>query len=419
MNKRTEQVEGLRLSILGQEVGVLVHYSGGKNILVFSPAYLALPPNKRHTFTLSQLVSEEYLTRPLISSQRLPPVLANLLPEGALRQWMAQSLKVHIDNEFPFLVHMGQGLPGGIEASPISIGSLPSWALDYREQVEAVQVDVVPQLNKFSLAGVQMKFSSVRSIDGRFNIGTDANENSWIIKTPSTVHKFVPYNEFTAMRLAEAVGVAIPEIKLVRLAELDNLPNIQLPHEEHAFAIKRFDRVGGQKVHSEDFAQIFQVYAHEKYVKHNYEQIGSTLFSYSHQGLNDLQQMARRLLVNILLANGDAHLKNWSVVYPNQHRPQLSPAYDILSTLVYVTGESELALNMAKQKNWYQIDLRSFETWAKRIGAPWLAIEKHLLDTIEKARTLWPEMLQTLPMDGAQKHILLEHWSKLSRDFRV
>jgi len=417
--KRIEQVEGLRLSISQQEIGVLSHYSGGKNIFVFSPDYIALPAAQRNTLTLTQLIDESFLSQPQISNQRVPPVLSNLLPEGALRQWMAQSLKVHVDNEFPLMAHMGRSLPGAIEATPIAAGNLPAWALDHREQVQAVQIDVEHQQNKFSLAGVQMKFSSVRNQDGSFNIGTDANDNSWIIKTPSTVHRHVPYNEFSAMRLAEAAGVNIPEIKLVELSELDNLPDIQLPNETHAYAIKRFDREGGQRIHTEDFAQIFQVYSHDKYKKHNYEQIGNALYSYSNQGLKDVQQMARRLLVNILLGNGDAHLKNWSVIYTNQQRPNLSPAYDIVSTIPYVKGEEEFALNMAKNKNWYQVDLASFETWANRMGVAWPAIKVHLLDTLSKARTEWPEMMKELPMVESHQRILTDHWAKLHKDFKV
>lgn len=417
--KRVEHVEGLSLSIGNQEIGVISHYSGGKNILVFSPNYIALPANKRNTFTMSQLIDERFLQEPLISSQRVPPVLSNLLPEGALREWMAQSLKVHTDNEFPLMAHMGVNLPGGIVASPISSGLLPQWALDHREQVEAIQIDVEHRQNKFSLAGVQMKFSSVRNQDGRFNIGDDANHDSWIIKTPSTVHKFVPYNEYTAMRLAEAVGVDIPEIKLVELSELDNLPDIQLPNEQHAYAIKRFDRGNGQRIHTEDFAQIFQVYSYEKYKKYNYEQIADALYSYSHQALKDVQQMARRLLVNILLANGDAHLKNWSVIYTNYQQPNLSPAYDIVSTLPYVKGETEFALNMAKNKDWHQVNMASFETWSKRVGIPWQAIKVHLIDVMDKTRTEWPKLLEELPMHQEHKDILKHHWSQLHDDFRL
>lgn len=417
--KRTESVEGLRLSLNGQEIGALTHYSGGKNIFVFSPDYAALTKNERQTFTMTQLANEQYLSQPLISSQRLAPVLSNLLPEGALRDWMAHTLKVHVDNEFPLMAHMGKNLPGALQAEPISAGNVPKWAIDHREQVEAVQVDVEHSQGKFSLAGVQMKFSSVKNKDGRFNIGQDGNSDSWIIKTPSTVHKYVPYNEYTVMRLAEVVGVDIPEIKLVELTQLDNLPDIQLPNEIHAYAIKRFDRQEGQRVHTEDFAQVFQVYSHEKYKKFNYEQIANAMYQYGSQGLKDVQQMARRLLVNILLANGDAHLKNWSLIYPDSKRPMLSPAYDIVSTLPYVEGEQEFALNMAKNKNWYQAEMASFEVWAKRIGVPWQAIKVHLEETLELARAHWLQMLTDLPMHKSHQQTLKAHWQNLHYDFRI
>lgn len=417
--KRTESVEGLRLSLNGQEIGALTHYSGGKNIFVFSPDYAALTKNERQTFTMTQLANEQYLSQPLISSQRLAPVLSNLLPEGALRDWMAHTLKVHVDNEFPLMAHMGKNLPGALQAEPISAGNVPKWAIDHREQVEAVQVDVEHSQGKFSLAGVQMKFSSVKNKDGRFNIGQDGNSDSWIIKTPSTVHKYVPYNEYTVMRLAEVVGVDIPEIKLVELTQLDNLPDIQLPNEIHAYAIKRFDRQEGQRVHTEDFAQVFQVYSHEKYKKFNYEQIANAMYQYGSQGLKDVQQMARRLLVNILLANGDAHLKNWSLIYPDSKRPMLSPAYDIVSTLPYVEGEQEFALNMAKNKNWYQAEMASFEVWAKRIGVPWQAIKVHLEETLELARAHWLQMLTDSPMHKSHQQTLKAHWQNLHYDFRI
>jgi serine/threonine protein kinase HipA of HipAB toxin-antitoxin module len=45
--------------------------------------------------------------------------------------------------------------------------------------------------------------------------------------------------------------------------------------------------------------------------------------------IGNAQQFARRLLVNILVANGDAHLKNWSLIYPDTVTPELAPAYDI------------------------------------------------------------------------------------------
>ena len=57
----------------------------------------------------------------------------------------------------------------------------------------------------------------------------------------------------------------------------------------------------------EDFAQVLVKYPHEKYNSANYEVLGKVIYGFSGDGLADAQQLARRLLVNILLANGDAH----------------------------------------------------------------------------------------------------------------
>lgn len=272
---RPEYTEALELVLHGLRIGILVHYSGGRNILTFDPEYRRMATGVRPVFTLTQLWKEDYLANRQNHTQRVPPVLSNLLPEGALREWLSSSLKTHIDNEFPLLAWTGSNLPGALETIPLKAGEIPEWALAGREQIEPVQIDVTVQDSKFSLAGVQMKFSSIRQ-DGRFNISTNIGSDSWIIKTPSTVHRNVPENEYTAMKLAESIGVDIPEIQLIPLEQLDNLPDIVLPDEAVAYGIRRFDR-GDQsqiRTHAEDFAQIFELYAHKKYNHTNYEQIG-------------------------------------------------------------------------------------------------------------------------------------------------
>lgn len=307
--KPAESVEALALYLNHQRIAILTHYSGGKNILKFDPEYIVMPKALRPTLTLTQLLDPHYIDKIQVRTQRLSPVLSNLLPEGALRHWMSAALKVHENNEFPILAWAGNNLPGGLIASAIAKEDIPAWALSPRERTEAIVIDITQASNKFSLAGVQMKFSTSRN-DGRFNINANQEgQDSWIIKTPSTVHRNVPQNEYTAMKLAQIIGVNIPEIELISLNALDNLPNIKLPDEPTAYAIKRFDRSDTGRIHTEDFAQIFEVYAHDKYGKYNYEAIAKALYMSSYNGLKDVQQMARRLLANILLANGDAHLK--------------------------------------------------------------------------------------------------------------
>jgi len=358
------------------------------------------------------------MAEPWARNQRLHPTLSNLLPEGSLRELIAQGLKVHFDNEFHILSYLGADLPGALVAEPMEPDDVPDSILKTHGKARAIKFDKVSPENKFSLAGVQMKFS-MKEKDGRYNLSKGDVLGDWIVKTPSTKHKDVPVNEYTSMKLAELVGVDIPEIKLVELNKLDNLPQINLPDEKLAFAIKRFDRDNDVRIHMEDFSQVLVKYAHEKYNSANYEQIGRIIYGFSGDGLADAQQFARRLLVNILLANGDAHLKNWSLIYSDKITPRLSPAYDIVTTSVYIDGERHFALNLGKAKEWYDVSLANFQSWADRAEIPWRVIKPHLDDVMEKARNLWREAIKDFPMNEAHKQKLKDHWSNLHEDFRI
>ncbi|GLP99956.1 type II toxin-antitoxin system HipA family toxin [Methylophaga thalassica] len=415
-----DEVNVLQLSIHGVLVGYLAGFKNGRNVLSIADSFKNDP--ERPTFSLithpSFPKAAEIMAEPWARNQRLHPVLSNLLPEGSLRELIAQSLKVHVDNEFHILSYLGEDLPGAIEATTMDPEDVPGYILRAHGEARAVKFDKVTQDNKFSLAGVQMKFS-MKEKDGRYNLSKGNVLGDWIIKTPSTKHKFVPLNEYTAMSLAGMVGIDIPEIKLVDLDKLDNLPQINLPDEKQAFAIKRFDRDNDQRIHMEDFAQILVKYPHEKYTSANYENIGKVIYDFSGDGLADAQQFARRLLVNILLANGDAHIKNWSFLYPDKVTPRLSPAYDIVTTSVYIENETKYALNLGKTKEWYTVTMDHFQSWAEKSGIPWRAIKPHLDDTMAKARELWPEALKTQVMDEAHKEGLRTHWARLQKDFKI
>lgn len=412
------QVSVLALHLHGTHIGYLAGFAGGHNIITFTPDYLH--SQTRPTFTLTQLGKPDLLEKPWQTRQRLHPVLSNLLPEGALREWAALQLKVHPDNEFPLFTWFGNDLPGALIVTPLESAQVPAWALARNNtQTTPIIVPVSHYGQRFSLAGVQMKFSGKHK-DGRYHISQVGELGNWIIKTPSTLYPNVPANEYTSMTLAGLAGINIPEIRLIPLAELDGLPNILLPAETHAYAIRRFDRNNTDgRIHTEDFAQILQKYPHEKYRDSNYEMLGRILLQYSHDGIADLQQFARRLLVNILLGNGDAHLKNWTIYYPDQITPQLAPAYDILYTQAYITGETRAALNLGNEKDWYTLGWRHFQQWANKSGVAWSVIETALQDTLERARDLWPDALANLPMQTMQQAALRAHWQRLNSAWRI
>lgn len=433
----SNDVNFLGLSLHGVLVGYLAGFRNGKNSLIFSEEFQHDP--NRPTFSLITHPgfpkSQALISKVWNNNHRLHPSLSNLLPEGALRELIAQALKVHIENDFQILSYLGEDLPGALVAETLDPGEVPNHVLLRLGEARAVGFDESfyeqrARENKFSLAGVQMKFS-MKAKDGRYNLSKDGALGDWIIKTPSTQYKDVPQNEFTAMTLASVAGVNIPDIKLVELDKLDNLPSINLPDETYAFAIKRFDRNSesssesssklnkDQRIHTEDFAQVLVKQPYQKYEAANYENIAQVLYQFSGDRLADVQQFARRLLVNILLANGDAHLKNWSLIYPDMRTPRLSPAYDVLTTSVYIEGEREFALNLNKRKNWYKANYSQFEAWAKKADIPWNVVKLHLEDALDKARTLWPDNIKDLPMNEEHKLKLAEHWRSLHPDFRI
>ena len=434
-------VNVIQLTLHGELVGYLAGYLNGRNVLIFADEF----SSNAHRSTFSLIThpafphANKLLSEPWAQNQRLHPTLSNLLPEGSLRELIAQGLKVHVDNEFHILSYLGEDLPGAIVATPLDPEDVPDnirslisggrYSGDPSRDTKVVKFEDFllkkqERENSFSLAGVQMKFS-MKEKDGRYNLSKSGDLGDWIIKTPSTKHKDVPVNEFSAMTLASLVGVDVPEIKLVDMSQLDNLPQINLPDEAFAFAIKRFDRQPSlvssktNRVHMEDFAQVLVKYPHEKYNSANYEQIGRVLYEFSGDALADVQQFARRLLVNILLANGDAHLKNWSLLFKDKVTPRLSPAYDIVTTSVYIDGERNFALNLGKTKDWYAVSFENFKAWSEKSGIPWRAIKPHLEDVMDQARAQWHSAITDLPMNEAHKQKLIEHWKNLNQDFKL
>ena len=210
-DNRAEEVSVLRLTLHDKLVGYLAGFQGGRNVLSFAEGFRA--DTNRPTFSLITHPefprAEKLIAEAWARNQRLHPVLSNLLPEGALRALIAQGLKVHTDNEFHIFSHLGEDLPGALVAEPMKPEDVPESVLGTHGKARAVEFQKASPGNKFSLAGVQMKFS-MKAIDGRYNLSKDNILGDWIVKTPSTLHRDVPANEYTAMTLAALAGINIP-----------------------------------------------------------------------------------------------------------------------------------------------------------------------------------------------------------------
>jgi serine/threonine-protein kinase HipA len=342
------------------------------------------------------------------SRARVPPWFSNLLPEGPLRDLVAQEAGVSPSREFFLLRHLGEDLPGAVRiVADIATGE----AEEPDQPVEPGPRRETPDVWHFSLAGVQLKFSARRTGRG-LTIPVSGRGGDWIVKLPDGRYPQVPETEYATMRWAEASGISIPEMELVDVVQIDGLPeSIGDFRGQRALAVRRFDRSpDGSRVHVEDFAQILGLYPEQKYRRFNYETLANLVRSLS--GDTGLDAFVRRLVFVVASGNGDAHHKNWSLLYRNGITAELSPAYDLVATIRY-KPDDRMALNLARSKRWEDVDLSVFRRLAEKIGYPEAPLVKLVQGAVEAIANAWHDSGKDFGYDHAARGILSKHMKRI------
>lgn len=373
----------LDVRLHSESIGTLTRLPGDRVLLAFNDAYAAKADRPTLSLSFRDRFGALIVNQPPTQT-RLPPFFANLLPEGAFREYLAARAGVNPAREFFLLGVLGRDLPGALEIVPLE--GAP-WRVpdDEAKYPAAIAADDTPL--RFSLAGVQLKFSAMQEAAGGLTIPTRGVGGDWIVKLPSSTFPAVPENEFAMMSLARRIGIDVPEIRLVPIDQIRNLPAGIEAIGKTAFATRRFDRLaGGGSVHIEDFAQVFDVYPERKYERASYRSIAEVLWAET--GEAGTTEFLRRLVFNILIGNGDMHLKNWSLLYPERRAAIIAPAYDFVSMVAYLPRE-RLALGLGGTKEFHEVTLESFETFVVKAGLPRQASLDAVMDTIDAVRAAW------------------------------
>lgn len=384
-------VQSLEVRLGDTVVGALTHLGNERLIFTFDRAYLEAGDN-RPTLSLGFKAADGGLveqTRP--THVRLPPFFSNLLPEGHLRQYLAARGDIHPDREFFLIWLLGADLPGAIEMrSPDGAAPLP-------ERGTPSSADAETPPFRFSLAGVQLKFSALMETSKGLTLPVAGVGGDWIVKLPSPRFEAVPENEYAMMTLARALGIDVPDVRLVATSAIAGLPQ-DLPEVfGRSLAVRRFDRPRpGARVHIEDFAQVFGVYPENKYRHASYGTLARVLWLEA--GEAAVREYTRRLVFNTLIGNADAHLKNWSLIYPDRRTPALAPAYDLVATIPYLPAD-RLALSLGGARAFTDVDEERFRRFAEQAGLPVGIVLQTVRDTAGRFRDLWTshEPLRMLP----------------------
>lgn len=297
----------------------------------------------------------------------LPNWFSQLLPEGALRSAVARAAGVNSKREFFLLARIGRDdLHGAVRvhlAEPDRLSAPPA-VLDELETDDADN----PYL-KFSLAGAQLKFSVLDNGKKGLTIPARGQAGNWIVKLPDQRAGFdgVPESELAAMELARRVGIDVPATMMIKASDIPGLPKSAADLPGDSFAVKRYDRLDNDKrVHAEELAQVLNIPTgneFHKYRRANFETVASVMGALC--GHDSVGLVVDRIILNILIGNGDAHLKNWSIVYPDGRLPALSPLYDVVPTVLYIP-DIGTGLNLNSSQSFEAIRLRSFDKLFRR-----------------------------------------------------
>lgn len=397
------EVAVLDLHLHGYRIGSLTRVQGDRTLFSFNQDYVDDPARA----TLSLSFKDRFgglITDVRPTQTALPAFFSNLLPEGPMRDYLARRAGVNARREFFLLWMLGHDLPGALAVHPASGESRPAGADEDVSMGEQVRRNAL----RFSLAGVQLKFSAVKNEgkNGGLTIPARGVGGGWIVKLPSTRFEGVPENEYAMMTLASRLGIDVPEVQLVDPAGIEGMPADIGALKGQALAVKRFDRSPDGPIHIEDFAQVFGVRPEDKYEKASYRAIATVLGIESDEA--DIAEFIRRLVFNTLIGNADMHLKNWSLHYPDRRRPKLAPAYDLLSTILYLPDD-KAALKYARTRRMDEFSLDELAYLAAKARLPEKPVRDTALAFVEAFRTLWQCEKRHLPLGKDQVERIDRH----------
>lgn len=324
-----------------------------------------------------------------IRGSNLPCFFAGLLPEGLRFSSLAESLKTSKDDLFSLLLAAGTETVGDIWVMPTENDFFNHFS-DLRLEktlspktisqldVRALTADVFSTNTQF--AGVQKKISSavlsffarsdtaqktltpagLKKLYARKCSGELLGQHKFVVKLNPNDKQNLVQNESFFMKMAKDCGLSVAHCDLA----FDNKSIPVLFVRRFRFKDKSTKTI--LAYHQEDACQFLDVYPSEKY-RLSLQDIAKGLQKWCSAPAIEILSLIKMYAFAYLIGNGDLHAKNISILtHPTTGLTQLSPAYDVLSTLPY--GDDRMALQMlGKDKNLLTKDFLAF---AKAFGIP-------------------------------------------------
>jgi serine/threonine-protein kinase HipA len=344
-------------------VGLISIHEGGQISFAYDQRWLATSGSFPLSVTLP-LVSGDF------SDEVISPWLANLLPEEQQLTAIAQALRLSASDALAILREIGGDTAGAISVGEASnsneyryetlqehYGSETGTAALRRHFDDLVRRPFLVNEDgvRLSLAGGQTKTAlAVLDDDGQPKLGLpDPEDRLAIPKTgaPSTIiikpdNPTLPgivENEMYCLTLAGLIGIEAVDCSLVKAGD------------RTALAVARYDRLlrrngSVRRLHQEDFAQANGIYPERKYEQGTLPglDLKGILTTRNHLPPKQALKLVDQVIFNILVANTDAHAKNYSMILSGD--VAMAPLYDVASALHWSDVNQHFAQKIAGRR---------------------------------------------------------------------
>lgn len=288
---------------------------------------------------------------PLIDAYYAPATtkafIDGLLPEEDQRRTVAEELELVATDTFGLIGRLGRDCAGALIIQPASepLATTSSTLTSTPLSDEEVGIKVVNLRSaplgiskdvRISLAGVQEKLLLTRRPDRSWGTPTEGAPSTHILKPEIRDYPNSVENEAFCMRVARNLGLRVASVEAAEYGE------------RKVLVVERFDRVvkdngNVERIHHEDFCQVMSMPPRQKYQHDGGPSLLRIAKVLRDSGRPDsLRRLLEYVFVNVLVGNGDAHGKNFSLLHHRDGSVELTPLYDVMSTLYY--GDDALAM---------------------------------------------------------------------------
>lgn len=339
-------------------------------------------------------------------SDHIPPVLAMNLPEGFLLHRVFERFRKVMDtsDDMNLLAVTSTPSAGRVWTSapgkPVTGPGVPIALRDilaYRG-TEALFDDLLDRYGTPALSGVQPKVlvPEDRSEGEHIADKSAARSPDLIVKSAGAEYPGLAENEHVCMSLARHVGVRTPDC--------------WLSENRDVFVIRRFDIGPHGYLGFEDMAALTGRHPSRKY-EASYADVARAVsdFCAPRHRAASLDELFRLIVLNCVIRNGDAHLKNFGIVYGDPATAvvdaRLAPAYDLVCTTVYLKHDT-LALALRGERAWpHRRTLERFGAEACEVTNPGRVIDEVIDNALDFAyqdpeSVMWQRIREQVRLGG-------------------